>query len=37
MLGESKRGAANQSGTPLDEMRAAVWRFPTSPCSAMGG
>jgi cytochrome d ubiquinol oxidase subunit II len=37
MLGESNRGAANQSMTPRDETSAAVCRSPTSPCSAIGG
>lgn len=37
MLGESKRGAANQSITPCEETSAAVWRSPISPWSAMGG
>ena len=37
MLGESNRGAANQSITPLDDTRAAVCRSPMSPWSAMGG
>ncbi|PKW11394.1 hypothetical protein BX260_6706 [Streptomyces sp. 5112.2] len=37
MLGESKRGAHHQSTVPPDDTRAAVWRSPTIPCSAMGG
>src|SRR4051794_38528480 len=36
-LGESKRGVHHQSTVPADDTRAAVWRSPTIPCSAMGG
>jgi hypothetical protein len=37
MLGESKRGAQNQSIDPSVATRAEVWRSPMRPWSAMSG
>src|SRR4051794_10985905 len=37
MLGESNRGAQNQSTEPSDATSADVWRSPMRPWSAMSG